>query len=314
MDDPLLYHHLLAQLRNQRLQVERRKRIQQFYVPLSIAIVTIAIALSLECHTKIINTYLGPFHIRADEFIELAQAFNESRTSFLYTSWNEFRHFIYHKIYLQVELGQENIEYKPDYPPRVYEDAEKRKGLIATFHHVLHLNAVTLFHPNRVFIKMPAYPIKLPFQFSAFSIKTLRCVVRELNVAPVTYISWPDKQDYVSYIRNRYENNYAHFNEVALVRCGIFVGFFIRPKTHIEKAYASMLSSASWFEFKRYDIALDVTRPYRAYAASTMGFIACVITIIALLLSISSWIVHRQSAQNVDFQVPQSRFYGIARN
>ncbi|CAF4207622.1 unnamed protein product, partial [Rotaria sordida] len=172
------------------------------------------------------------------------------------------------------------------YSPRIYTDDRKRTPCIATFHKVLHPDIAAIFFPGRLYVKVPTnISIKFPFDFTAFSTKTLRCIVRALGISPFEYNTMTEKQDYRLVIESSYEKNIIYFNDVVLVQCGIFVGYLKPSKYEVRKAYRSKRESYS-FEFDYYDFIFDAVQIYRARFACFLGFIAyggCLALLLAYL-------------------------------
>jgi hypothetical protein len=246
------------------------------YLKLAFSIVVCALlfAIPTESHSQMINTFFGPFHVRSNEFKQLACALKRSRTTFFFSNLDDIYYFIFHKIYLQIEFDKDTVEYASCYSPRIYTDDTRRTQCKATFHHILHPDIVSIFSPDRLYIKVPTnMSIKFPFNFHAFRIQTLRCIVRALHISSLVYNTGAEKRDYELAIESSYAKNISHFNDAVLVRCGIFLGFFRPARYEVKHAYKSK-TATSRFVFDPSDILVETTQRYQARFACLIGFIA----------------------------------------
>jgi hypothetical protein len=136
---------------------------------------------------------------------------------------------------------------------------------------------------QQLYIKLPSFSAeqfytRFLFKFDMFNMLTLRCVVHELGVQQTTYETWSEKKFYVQWIEKNYAANITDFNTAMLTRCGLLLGR-LRPAVY-EKAF--LPDSIEPFLFNQFDLALDMSEPYRDYLA-----IAFTLLTLTALLSVS---------------------------
>uniref|UniRef100_A0A914Q8P2 Uncharacterized protein n=1 Tax=Panagrolaimus davidi TaxID=227884 RepID=A0A914Q8P2_9BILA len=189
----------------------------------------------------IYNVINGPKHMNLQEFIEHVEDFKHGRQKY---------------DYIQVELGENNIQISADHEIiRQYSNPETRR---------LHQHIATykkLKNP-RIYIKLPTRNIdqihkKFEFDFSHFSIKTLKCITNILQMKSNKNIqqSYLEKADYVNFISSEYSKNSTSFNMLCLTKCGTLIGYLYKPLEEKEKAFVPTKE----YSFNLNDIALETS-------------------------------------------------------
>ena len=193
-------------------------------------------------HIYVYNSFFGPFDYNLEEFTQLTRTFDTNQSWFKTIE------------YIQVELGEDNIQNQVDTSRiiRKYSDRFTRRHHIATYKQVL--------KPN-IYVKLPSrsqtnFHARHPFRFSSFSIRTLRCIVKQLQSHSP---DWIEKSEYLKYINEQYAANSTRFNVLVLSKCGILVGYLYRP------VYDLAFLPTREHTFYSYDIAFDATRQYCSY-------------------------------------------------
>jgi hypothetical protein len=236
--------HLLDQQSIQRRLLKQPTYVKHFkYTFLFVLLFILISTIFFQTHIYVYNALFGPFHQNLEEFIQHVKNFENGQ------SW--FKRIEY----IQIELGENNIQ-NPDNKYdiiRRYSNPRTREYPIATYK--------KLKNPD-IYVKLSASSQKhfhahLPFTFSSYSIRTLRCIAKHLQAnSELTYRTWIEKSEYVEYINQEYSKNSTLFNKLVLTKCGILVGYLYRPI--YEKAFIRNKEN----KFYENDIALDMTRPY----------------------------------------------------
>jgi len=197
-------------------------------------------------HIYVYNSFFGPFHQNLDEFIEHIDDFENGQ------SW--FKRIEY----IQLELGENNIQNPMNSYDNIkrYSDPFTRRNHIATYKKVKN---------TYIYVKLPArtqtnFHAHLPFHFSSYSIRTLKCIVKNLQSNPETTSKiLVEKSEYVKYINEEYAKNSTLFNMLVLTKCGILIGYLYRPI--YEKAFIRNREH----KFYTNDIAFDAQRRYCSF-------------------------------------------------
>jgi hypothetical protein len=202
-----------------------------------------------------------------DQFVSYLQIYNNDLSS-AQSKW-----FSLKLEYLQVELGEDQIEQGNADLLRIYaDDQNMHKNSLATFKRIKEASIVDVLRPNRLYVKLPTsmqshFKTRLPFKFWMFSIRTLRCIVRQLNVTPLEYSAWLEKSNYVTFIEAKYKTDVVQFNKAVLTKCGVLIGYLYRPKGELAYLPNSQLA----FQFRSLDVALDASYPYYPYFSFLLG-------------------------------------------
>ena len=149
----------------------------------------------MQLHTQIYNALAGPFHLNQRQLVTQLQLYHQDLSVSPLLRW-----FSLHEEYLQIEIGEDQLERNPPKVLRVFDDEYTRKSILATIHIVKEPSIAGSLLPDRFFIRLASEKqshtrARLPYHFEAFTIRTLRCAVRQLGVRPSDYITWVDKID-----------------------------------------------------------------------------------------------------------------------
>jgi len=180
--------------------------------------------------------------------------------------------FSFHREYLQIELGENQIEQEAKQILNIFSHDPPNGRLLYTLNTVKDINIVVNLHPNKLYVKLAStsedhFHSHLPYRFQSFTIRTLRCIVRQFDLSPNEYMHWIEKSMYVKTIEQIYAQNATVFNMKVIVRCGIILGYLYRPEG--ELAYT--INSKYTFKFKKLDVALDASSPYYPYKTFLFG-------------------------------------------
>ena len=254
-----LVERIHRQHRNDK-QLERRPRSKRTLLCLLLCAVCV---FSIQLRTQIYNAIGGPFHLNQTQLAKHLQIYNQGLSPSSLLRW-----FSLHEEYLQIEIGEDRVERMQSKVPRVFDDEYTRKTTLASIHRIKDLRIARSLSPDRFFIRLADETqshtrARLPYHFDAFTIRTLRCAVRQLGVRPSDYITWVEKSIYVQTIERRYAENAAHFNRLVAPACGMLIGYLYRPQG--ELAYLPYSTSA--YVFRSEDIGFDASQAYYPYAA-----------------------------------------------
>jgi hypothetical protein len=215
------------------------------------------------------NALAGPFHLTLDQFSIRLDEYNQlnfdedpSRSS-----W-----FLFHHEYLQIELSENQIEQEEENILNIFSDDSPNGRLLYTLNRVKELNIVINLHPNKLYVKLPSadkghFHSQHPYRFRSFTIRTLRCIVRQLDISPNEYMKWIEKSMYIKTIEQIYAQNATAFNIKVITQCGILLGYLYRPQGEI----ANAINSKYPVEFKKLDVAFDASSPYYPYKTFLFG-------------------------------------------
>ncbi|CAF3845012.1 unnamed protein product [Adineta steineri] len=162
---------------------------------------------------------------------------------FGYKSLFSFHWFRFQPDYIQLESGQDPIDESSKNSFRTFYGHHSHGQLLYKFHHVTKptINTSSMI----LFIKFNAYEQSnfgklYPYDFQSFSIKILRCIVREFHDSPTEYINWFEKSLYVEKIKEMYNENPTFFNKVVISKCGILIGYLYQPTNeYVFSSYSS---------------------------------------------------------------------------
>jgi hypothetical protein len=216
------------------------------YTFLLLLLLVLTTTIFFQIHIYIYNLLFGPFHQNLEEFIEHIKNFENGQ------SW--FKRIEY----IQIELGENNIQN----PISKYDSIKKYSDPITRQNHIATYKKVK--KPN-IYVKLPTRTQKnfhahQPFHFSSYSIRTLQCIVRNLQSnSEITYQTWIEKSEYVKYIDKEYAKNSTLFNMLVLTKCGILIGYLYRPM--YEKAFIRNQE----YKFYNNDVAFEARRQYCSF-------------------------------------------------
>ena len=176
-----------------------------------------------ECHNRIYNAWFGPFHLTDEQFIEQWK---------IYTGAVQLERSLLagllslEREYLQIELGENQIENDPKQLLFVYYRHPSLNQHLYTFHPLRASDTVHV--PKDVFVKLPTslashYHQRLPYRFERLSNRAILCILRQLGIPdPIDVM----KSDYIKIIQRIYDRNPTEFNMKVIHRCGIVLGYF----------------------------------------------------------------------------------------
>uniref|UniRef100_A0AC34FBN2 RING-type domain-containing protein n=1 Tax=Panagrolaimus sp. ES5 TaxID=591445 RepID=A0AC34FBN2_9BILA len=195
-----------------------------------------------------LNVFHGPQHLTLKEFSQHVRDYEYGQNKFEY---------------IQVELGENNIETpSSSYETiRQYSNPETRKPNehIATFKYL---------KTPEIYIKLPTRHVnyvhkKFPFDFSKFSLETLKCVLNTLLTKSTKKFNKKIKvkSDLVDYIEAEYSKNSTSFNMLVLTKCGILIGYLYKPHDSSERAFKPKKEHYLYSN----NIAFEASKPYVSY-------------------------------------------------
>lgn len=253
------FSHLIDRLNIDARLSKQSSYIEHFLYTFILLVIFILFGILLfQLHIQIYNTIYGPFHLSKEQFIDYVNAYRSNQdSSFL----SRFRLKIE---YIQVELKEGDIQNPENSYSTIrrFSDPHTRRHHIATYKRVK--------YPT-IYVKLPTSSRKhfhahYPIHFPSFSIRTLRCVVRNLPFhSDVTYRTWIEQSEYLQFIHQEYAKNATEFNRAVLSKCGILLGQLYRPM--YEKAF----TSTAEHPFTQFDLAFDMTREYYSFYSFLIG-------------------------------------------
>ncbi|CAF1425063.1 unnamed protein product, partial [Adineta steineri] len=180
---------------------------------------------------------------------------------FGYKSLFSFNWFRFQPDYIQLELGENKIDENNKNSLRVFYGHYSHGQLLYKFHHVIKPSIDT--SSTQLYIKFNAYEQSdlgkvYPYDFQSFSIKTLRCIVRELTISPTVYMKWFEKSLYVEKIKEMYNEKAIFFNKNVISKCGILIGYLYQPRNE----YVCLSNSFNYRQFNDNVRVFDTSSSY----------------------------------------------------
>ncbi|CAF1339181.1 unnamed protein product [Rotaria sp. Silwood1] len=222
---------LLIRIHRQRTDDTQYKRLRNVRNIFSYLHICFFGLILFQCHKRIYNAWMGPFHINLDQFATELKTYTEFRynTRPFFSRWFSFDYE-----YLQIELDEDMIDQDMTKTFRVFNGQHSYEKLLYTFNHVR--ESVIDHNYNKLYIKMPSnkqsyFHRRLSYNFQAFNIHTLRCIVRQLDISPMQYLQWNEKTTYIQAIEQIYNQNPTLFNIKVILKCGIYLLNRIHPPT-----------------------------------------------------------------------------------
>ena len=245
---------LLMRINTEHLRSKQRERSAHFKHTFTYLLFGVFILYLFDCHARVYNALYGPFHFTLEQFTTHLRMYNELVVDG-YKSESSW--FLFHREYLQVELGENQIEQDAKHILRILSDDPPNGRLLYAFNRVKEWNIVKNLRPNRVYVKFAVanqnhLHSRLPYSFRSFTVRTLRCIVRQLDVSPNEYMHWIEKSMFITTIEQIYAQNATTFNMKVIIKCGILIGYLYRA----ERELAYTAHSDSFVKFNEFDIAL----------------------------------------------------------
>ncbi|CAF0821707.1 unnamed protein product [Rotaria sordida] len=139
------------------------------------------------------NAWMGPFHTNLDQFAIRFKTYTGLRYDIrsVFSYWLSFDHE-----YLQIELGEDMIDQNMTNSFGVFNGQRSYEKLLYTFNRV---RVPIIDHYNyKFYVKLPSNKQshihrRLSYNFRAFHIHTLQCIVRQLDISPMEYLKWNEK-------------------------------------------------------------------------------------------------------------------------
>ncbi len=187
----------------------------------------------IQCHTRVYNSWAGPFHLNLDEFITHWKVYSGNisiERSFL----SNF--FSLDKEYLQIELGENQIDDNPKHIFRVYRNYSSHTKVLYTYNPIKEPNMITL--PMQLFVKLPTnlqsrFHKRLPYRFELFKSDTLICIAQQMGISPEVYYSNFKNFRHIQLIEEYYDRNATDFNMKVISKCGILIGYLYDYPTEV---------------------------------------------------------------------------------
>ncbi|UJR12521.1 hypothetical protein I4U23_016696 [Adineta vaga] len=221
---------------------------------------------------EIYNQLNGPFHLNLDQFTSHLIHFNQheyDEISLQIGSWP------FQQEYFQIELGEDQIDQDSSH---ILRESTSPFSYFKTSYTMKAAKNDDIYHalyPNRLYIKLASrgekhFYHRHPYRFHLFTMKTLRCIVRQFDILSTSYMKWNDKEIFVKKIEEIYEQNSTIFNMKVITKCGILIGYLYRPQD-------SIVFMSGWnvsHLFHDLDIGLDTASSYFSY---TIYFCICLL-------------------------------------
>jgi len=176
------------------------------------------------------NAWQGPFPMNFIEF----RTYIETPVYGLddYNATYFLRQLFFPSEYVQVELGENIISESINNTYYLYENAQSDGKLVSIFNQLVERSIDT--EKFCVFVNFPEYDqsywkIPHPYNFQSFHLKTLQCIVKQLNISE----QWSDKSIYINHIKEIYNENIELFNKEVIKKCGILIGYRYRSNDNI---------------------------------------------------------------------------------
>ena len=257
-----LLQDLLGRIHREHHKDEQAERGRHFRQTLLVLLLCALGIFAMQFHIQIYNVIVGPFHLNREQLANYLQIYNRDLPSF------RFRAISTHKGYFQIEIGEDVLQLNRPNVLHVFDEKYTRRRTVATIHIVKEATIADGLSPDRFFIKLASETqshsrVRLPYHFQAFTIRTLRCAVRQLGVRPSDYNTSVEKSMYVQTIEKHYVEDATYFNTKVAPACGMLIGYLYRPNG--ERAY--LLWSTSVYKFHQLDVGFDASRKDYPYAA-----------------------------------------------
>ena len=260
-DTPGLLQDLLERIHREHLNDQQAERSRHFKRTRRYLILFALSILGIQIHTAIYNAIAGPFHLNREQLATHLHTRNQNLSLSSLLHWFSLR-----EEYLQIDIGENQLERNRSNVLHVF-DKGTRNTTLATMHPIEDPTIADALDPDRFFITLASDTKsrslrRHPYRFPSFTLRTLRCAVRQLGVRPSDYITWVEKSFYVQIIEKHYEENATLFNTVVAPACGMLLGCVYRKND--ELAYLPYSESA--YVFRHGDIYFAALLPYDIHA------------------------------------------------
>ncbi|CAF1523742.1 unnamed protein product [Adineta steineri] len=252
---------LLLRIHHQRLEDARNKHLKNIKKHIINLFIYFLLLLIFQCHNRIYNSLKGPFPMNLKQFHDHLET---NYNLFGYKSLFSFHWFRFQLDYIQLDLGENKIDENNKNSLRVFYGHHSHGQLLYKFHHVIEPSIDT--SSMQLYIKFNAYEQSdlgkvYSYDFQSFSIKTLRCIVRELTISPTVYMKWFEKSLYVEKIKEMYNEKAIFFNKNVISKCGILIGYLYQPRNE----YVCLSNSFNYRQFNDNVRIFDTSSSYIPY-------------------------------------------------
>ncbi|CAF1088516.1 unnamed protein product [Rotaria sordida] len=216
---PSLLLSLLIRIHIQRIHDTQYKRLRNVKNIFSYLPICFLGLLLFQCHSRIYNAWIGPFPINLDQFATQFKTYTGLQYD---TRHFLFRWFSFDREYFQIELGEDIIDQDMAKAFRIFHGHYPSEKLLYTFNRVRESTIDHYLH--KLYVKLPSNEQshihrRLPYNFRMFHIRTLRCIVRQLDILPMEYLKWNEKS--IEWLHQRLiqiNDQYRHCCEQAQFR------------------------------------------------------------------------------------------------
>ncbi|CAF3112485.1 unnamed protein product [Rotaria sp. Silwood2] len=242
-----------------------------------------------QCPNQIYNAWLGPFHINLDQIATQFKTHTELRydaRSVLYR-WFSLDHE-----YLQIELGEDMIDQDMTKTFRVFNGKRSYEKLLYAFNRVR--ESTIDQYDYKFYVELPSNEQsyihrRLSYNFRAFHNRTLRCIIRQLDISPMEYLKRNEKSMYIQAIEQIYDRNVTLFNIKVIIKCGILLGYLYEPND--KTVY--LWDSNETYKLGNHIIVFDALSPYCPYMAYILVCLLFVRPLIKILFSLGIYQFHK---------------------
>jgi hypothetical protein len=294
---------LLERIRASQFRQKRNEYFDRLKYKCLYLVITVFLLCFFQCHTRIYNSWFGPFQLTRDEFITHWNIYsgNVSRERTLLSGL-----FSLDKEYMQIELGEDKINMNLLSILKVYYRHPTYGKVLYTFHRIKDQNITSL--PMELFIKLPAesqphFHKRLPYRFELFNSDTLKCIAKQLDIH-----SNVEDLMHIKLIEEIYDQNATDFNIKVIAKCGILLGYIYDcEKETVFSAYSKYAH-----EFAFLTAAFDASCSYSAYMSYLFGSVLlswCLTRLFGDLFQyLSHVLVIPQPSDTLDVQDALERF------
>jgi hypothetical protein len=263
---------LFERIHESKIQQEQRELFKQFIYLCPSLLSIIFILCWFQCHNSIYNAWVGPFHFNRDKFIDhLKVHYGNAPLKRLPL----LSLFSFDKEYLQIELGEDQIDGNLKRIYRAYYRHFTDGNLLNIFYRIKDQSMTTL--PKKLFVKLPtSLQSHFHYRFELFSLNTLKCIVRQIGI--------PSNSIHIEAIKKIYAQNATDFNMKTIIKCGILLGYIHDYRT--ETFYQPC-------EFTSLTAVFDTSYlPYKTYLFGPL-LLWCLMKIFVYLLLICQHLIYR---------------------
>ena len=222
---------LFTRIQFEHLRSKQHKRLIGLKYTFIYLLGTASILYLLECHVRVYNRWAGPFPIDLNQW-----------------TMSLDDHFGFSRNYVQVELGENQIEQVERILNASSDDLSGGK---------LPYRLIRI--KDNLYVKLPTiddyyYHSQLPYHFQSFSERASSCILQQFSGSLKEYTPWIDKSMFTKAIEEIYPQNPIEFNMKIITKCGILLGQLYRSRN--ELLYT--INSKEPIKFEESDLILDV--------------------------------------------------------